>query len=182
MVFDINTLKEFTLMKKFKELSGFLNENEYWDSSEPLRARTSDYGIYRIEDQHQLGRINSFIEGFMKREFIDPKHAMSQLRHKLNLAGLDFELSSNKVGHDRNPHIDEGTEDYKILRFGGEFGTKPDHDLSTGFYKSDGISPSNGGVGMVLRTTYSVNESGMFKIDAMIVPDVDKEDEEDDDI
>jgi|TARA_R110000824_G_scaffold223491_4_gene411255 hypothetical protein len=168
-------------MKKFKELSGFLNENEYWDSSEPLRARTSDYGIYRIEDQHQLGRINSFIEGFMKREFIDPKHAMSQLRHKLNLAGLDFELSPNKVGHDRNPHIDEGTEDYKILRFGGEFGTKPDHDLSTGFYKSDGISPSNGGVGMVLRTTYSVNESGMFKIDAMIVPDVDKEEDEKDD-
>ena len=48
-------------------------------------------------------------------------------------------------------------------------------------YKSDGVSPYNDGVGMVLRTTYSVNESGMFKIDAMIVPDVD-EDEDNDDI
>tara|TARA_R100000005_G_C4905517_1_gene145624 strand:- start:178 stop:678 length:501 start_codon:yes stop_codon:yes gene_type:complete len=165
-------------MKKFKELSSFLTENEYWDSTEPLRNRTSDYGVYRIEDKHQLGRINSFIEEFMSREFIDPKHAMSQLRHKLNLAGLDFEMDANKIGYNRTPDIDEGTRDYKIERFGGEFGTKPDHDLSTGFYKSDGVSPFNDGVGMVLRTTYTVNESGMFKISAMIVPDIDEDNED----
>ena len=159
-------------MKKFKELSSYLKENEYTDSSEPIRVARSDYGIYRVEDKETLGRINALIHEYTKREFIDPKNAMSQLRVKLNLIGLDFEMAA----YDR---VDEGSQDYKINRFGGEFGTTPEHDLSKGFYKSDGISPFNDGVGMVLRTTYAVSESGMYSIDAMIVPDID-EDEEDD--
>ena len=161
-------------MKKFKELSSYLKENEYTDSSEPIRVARSDYGVFRVEDKETLGRINALIYEYTKREFIDPKNAMSQLRHKLNLIGLDFEMAA----YDR---VDEGSQDYKINRFGGEFGTTPEHDLSKGFYKSDGISPFNDGVGMVLRTTYTVSESGMYSIDAMIVPDID-EDEDDDDI
>lgn len=159
-------------MKKYKELANFLKESEYTATgTDPVNTAYSDSGVYRIEDKAQLGKINAFIHAFTQREFVDPRQAMSQLRHKLNFAGLDFELP--KV-----TDIDEGTENYKLTRSGGEFGTKPDHDLSKGFYKSDGISPFNDGVGMVLRTTYNVSESGLYKIDAMIVPDTD-EDEED---
>ena len=160
-------------MKKFKELTSYLKESEYTDSSEPIRVAQSDYGVFRIEDKHSLGRVNTLIHEFVKREFVDPKAGMCQLRHKLNLIGLDFEMAA----YDR---IDEGSQDYKINRFGGEFGTTPEHDLSTGFYKSDGITPFNDGIGMVLRTTYTVSESGMYSIDAMIVPDDTDEDKDDD--
>tara|TARA_R100000005_G_C4915603_1_gene151275 strand:- start:235 stop:720 length:486 start_codon:yes stop_codon:yes gene_type:complete len=160
-------------MKKFKELASFLKENEYTDSSEPIRVARSDYGVFRVEDKHSLGRVNALIHEFTKREFVDPKQGMAQLRHKLNLIGLDFEMAA----YDR---IDEGSQDYKVNRFGGEFGVTPDHDLSAGFYKSDGISPFNDGVGMVLRTTFTVSESGLYNIEAMIVPDVDEEGDDDD--
>jgi len=152
-------------MRKFKELRDFLKESEYTPTTDTWQSAYSDYGVYRIENEEQLNKINAFIHTFTERSFIEPRHAMSQLRQKLNLAGLDFEMPSNNS-------IKEGTTSYKINRFGGEFGTTPTHNLmKNGFYKGDGISHNNNGVGMSLQCTYDVNESGLYKIKAMIVPD-----------
>ena len=96
---------------------------------------------------------------------------MGQLKTKLNLAGLDFDFNSKDA-------IDEGTKEYALSRFGGEFGTTPEHDLRKGFYESDGISPYNNGVGFVLKCTYNINENGLYSIKAMVVPDA-KDDSDD---
>ena len=159
-------------MRKFKELRDFLKESEYTPTTDTWKSAYSDYGVYRIEDKEQLNKINAFIHNFTEKAFIEPRHAMSQLRHRLNLAGLDFEMPHSNA-------IEEGTKSYKINRFGGEFGTTPTHNLMTdSFYKSDGISHQNNGVGMTLRCSYTVNESGLYNIKAMIVPDTEGSDEE----
>ena len=54
--------------------------------------------------------------------------------------------------------------------FGGSFGTTPEHDLMTqGFYEDDGIE-SKLGTKLVLRTSFSKNDVGMWKVDATIIP------------
>ena len=79
-------------MKKFKELASFLKENEYTDSSEPIRVARSDYGVFRVEDKHSLGRVNALIHEFTKREFVDPKQGMAQLRQTTRSTDLVVSL------------------------------------------------------------------------------------------
>tara|TARA_R110002124_G_scaffold239802_3_gene404941 strand:+ start:353 stop:820 length:468 start_codon:yes stop_codon:yes gene_type:complete len=128
------------------------------------RSAHSDYGIHRIENPEQHGRLNSFINSFTNKEFIEPKAAMAQLRHKFNLAGLDFKWDNTST-------FDEGNATLLPLsRYGGTFGTTPEHDLSTGFQVTDGIAEFNNGVSLSLSVNTHPGKNGLMKLDAEIVP------------
>ena len=56
------------------------------------------------------------------------------LRSKLNFVGFDFIPNVSEV-------YGGGTVNFPVTRHGGSFGTKPDHDLSKGFYRDGGSLP-----------------------------------------
>lgn len=157
-------------MKKFKELKKQLMESEVmdggalgqWPTNAPNSAH-SDFGVHRIEAEEQVQRIQAFINTFMKREFLDPRAALSLLRVKLNLTGLDFDFNNNTQVSSEKPIF------FKLKRFGGTFGTTPDHDLSKGFKETDGIEDILGGDHLGLQITIKEGDSGLYNMSGLIV-------------
>ena len=158
-------------MKRYKELLQQLSESEYTPGSFEHgrvagaggRSAYSDLGSYRVELDEIVGRINAFVKQFTAREFLEPTNLRGQLKSKLNLVGLDFDC-------DTKERIGEGSYTYQLKRFGGSFGTTPEHDLmKDGFLESDMIEEFVG-TKMVLSFNVKRNENSMFDIDAKIVP------------
>lgn len=158
-------------MKKYKELTAFLAEmgpeNTEVGGGDAQSAH-SHYGVHRIENPEQLGRINAFLNAMTQREFLDPKAAIVQMRWKMNQAGLDFDFTGKEP-------MTEGSKDFHITRYGGTFGKSPTtpHDE---FERTDGISEFNNGKGLALRVTVEQAKTGMYNIDASIIPSEGKSD------
>lgn len=157
-------------MKKYKQLKQQLNESEYMDggvlggfpTKNSTRSAHSDEGIYRVENEEQLKRLQAFLNAFSSREYLDPRAALSLLRVKLNLASLDFDFN-NKTD------IKSGqTTTFKIKRFGGTFGATPQTDLTKEpFEVTDGLeTPIN------MIAAIEEAPSGLYKLNLKFVPGV----------
>lgn len=163
-------------MKKYKELRKQLNESELQDggalggypSDRGARSAFSDYGIHRLENEEQVKRLKAFINAFTSREYLEPRAALSLLRVKLNLAGLDFEFNSKTDLKSNETMV------FKLTRFGGTFGTSPTHDLSKGFEVTDGFA--GGGMGLAVKIIDS--ETGLYILDINLVSHNNSEGEE----
>jgi len=151
-------------MKTYKELQEKIDtiaESAYV-SGGAARGAHSEFGVHRIENDEQVGRINAFLNAFTDKEFLSPKTAIAQIRHKLNMSGLDFEWNNASV-------VTNETMNLPLTRWGGSFGTTPTHDLKTGFYKGDNIKEFNDGVGLSLRVNADQEDGGLYIIDARII-------------
>jgi len=127
------------------------------------RSAHSDFGVHRIEADSQVGRMNAFLNAFCQREFLDPKSAVAQIRHKFNQAGLDFEWNNTST-------FTKESMSLPLSRWGGSFGTIPTHNLmKDGFYKSDNVSEFNEGKGLSLKIESKQDDGGLFQINAKIV-------------
>jgi len=159
-------------MKTYKELQGKLNTITEGQETVGGAARSahSDFGVHRIEHPEEVGRLNAFLNAFTQMEFLDPRSGVAQIRHKMNLAGLDFEWNN------RSDINAESTLNLPLSRWGGSFGTKPDHDLMRdGFYRGDNISDVEGGQGLSLRIEVHQEDLGLYLMDAKIVPTGDRD-------
>ena len=154
--------KDMKTYKKLQEKIETIVENEVVNGG-AARSAHSDFGIHRVEHESQVGRLNAFLNAFTDKEFLSPKTAVAQIRHKFNMAGLDFDWNNSSV-------ITNETMNLPLTRWGGSFGTIPTHDLKTGFYKSDNIKEFNNGVGLSLRLNADQENDGLYSIDAKIVP------------
>ena len=156
-------------MKKFKQLKKQLMESELadggalgqWPTYAPNSAH-SDFGVHRIEAEEQIQRIQAFLNTFMKREFLEPRAALSLLRVKLNLTGLDFDFNNKTQVTSEKPMV------FKLKRFGGTFGTTPDHDLSKGFKETDGVEDILGGDHLGLQISIKEGDSGLYNMSGLI--------------
>ena len=142
-------------MKNFKELKDILEDYNSWGSTH--RTAMSDVGAHYIENPEQLARINAFIESYMGRDYIDVTGAFNHLRARLNVVGIDFDTTPSEVS--------EGSYEFPIVRHGGSFGTTPEHDLKTGFYRDNGTP----GYNFVLKADVAIAENGAYKVNAKIV-------------
>ena len=156
-------------MKTYKELISQLNEGEEqpgnysYGAGSGQRSAHSDMGNYRVELGEIVTRLNAFIREYTGKEFLDPTQLSNQLKTRLNNVGLDFDC-------DLKSRVEEGNYTYPLNRFGGSFGTTPEHDLlKDGFLTTDMISEF-AGTSMVLRYNVSKNDDSMFVIDAKLVP------------
>ena len=163
-------------MKSYKQLKRQLNESEYvdggalgqWPTPDSTRSAADDVGIHRVELDGQVQKLQAFLHAFTGREYLDPRAALSLMRVKLNLAGLDFDFN-------KKTEVSVGKPQYfKLNRFGGTFGTTPDHDLSKGFKVTDGVEDILGGDHLALAVTINEAESGLYKMNAQIVRYSDK--------
>jgi len=154
-------------MKKYKELKTQLNENELADGgalggyphNKNSRSAFSDYGVHRTENPEQLQRLQAFLNAFTSREYLEPRSALSLLRVKLNLAGLDFDF------HGKTDVKFGQTMSFPLKKFGGTFGTSPTHDLSNGFEVTDGFD----GNSLTLVITIRESDSGLYMLDAKLI-------------
>jgi len=121
-------------MKTYKELKSKLDGiMEYNTLSQTAAWQTVNAtGSHHIEQDKAINELNMFIARNLDRLFTDPVTAVNMLRSKLNFVGIDFQ-----------PNLEEmysgGPVSFPVTRHGGSFGTTPDHDLKTGFYRGDGI-------------------------------------------
>lgn len=159
-------------MKSYKQLKKQLNESEYvdggalgqWPAPDSTRSAADDIGIHRIELDSQVQKLQAFLHAFTGREYLDPRAALSLMRVKLNLAGLDFDFNKKTEILVGKPLL------FKINRFGGTFGTTPDHDLlKNGFKVTDGVEDILGGQHLALSVVISEAQSGLYKMEANIV-------------
>jgi len=150
--------------KKLKEKLETISESQYIVGG-ASRTAHSHFGVHRIEHTEQIGRLNAFLNAFTQMEFLDPRSAVAQLRHKFNLSGLDFDWNNASTINT------EESMNLPLSRWGGSFGTIPTHNLLTqGFYKSDNISEFNGGVGLSLRIDVYQEDDGLYQMDTKIIP------------
>jgi hypothetical protein len=158
-------------MKKFKQIIALVESGEAEDGggfgepnqpSRTTRSAASDFGTHRIENDTQLNRIKAFLSSFTNREYIDPRGALALLRAKLNILGLDIPFSPKTK-------LMPGPNLFPMNRFGGTFGTTPEHDLlKDGFLETDGISEFNGGKGMNMIIDVQITPNHMYKFDISI--------------
>lgn len=155
-------------MKSYKQLKKQLNEDAYMDggaiggfpTQNSTRSAFSDYGVHRLDSSEQLQRLQAFLNAFTGREYLEPRAAMSLLRVKLNLAGIDFDFS-NKTNLDVN-----GVNSFTLKRFGGTFGKTPTTPYNE-FETTDGFKEFLGH-GLNLLISVSVSPSGLYKLDGKI--------------
>jgi len=158
-------------MKKFKDIVALI-ESESFDGGgfgEPFqptkttRTAASDFGVHRVENDTQQNRINAFLSTFAGREYIEPRGALSLLRAKMNIMGLDFDFTPKTK-------LMPGPNVFMLKRFGGTFGTTPEHDLTkNGFLVTDGIKEFNNGKGMDLVINVTITPNSLYKFDFSIV-------------
>lgn len=159
-------------MKKFKDIINLI-ESESFDGGgfgEPFqptkttRTAASDFGVHRIENDTQLNRIKAFLSTFAGREYIDPRGALALLRAKMNIMGLDFNFNAKTK-------LVPGANQFPLTRFGGTFGTTPEHDLlKNGFLVTDGIKEFNNGNGITLIIDVIMTPNNLYKFEFSLVP------------
>jgi len=150
-------------MRTFKELKTVLEDYNTWGSLGSGNSALDDAeGTMYIERPEQLARINAYVTKFMDRDFIDVRSAFNHLRARLNISGIDFDLAPNGQSA-----IGEGHYEFTVTRQGGSFGTTPEHNLMTqGFYRDNGVP----GMNFSLQADIVIAESGMYRVQAKIVP------------
>lgn len=148
-------------MKRFKELTEQLAEDYgaiYTYGSDLDSLGSGSYGVHNIGHPESLEKINQYVENFTKKLYFDPKQAIVELRAKMNLLGLDFDVTQQSAN--------EGV--YPLNSFGGSFGKTPDTPHNE-WHKSDNITEKLGH-GLQLNVDFIRVGDGMYQVDAEIVP------------
>ena len=145
-------------MRSFKELRESVyspNGANVPDATDGLDA----VGIYRIEKPEVLARINAVVQACFSMPTSDVRQKMIELRHKLNIAGYDLDLSQFRPV--------EGQYKIPLNRFGGRYG----FDMEKGKVTADdGIEPF-AGYKMSLNVTITLDNFSFYRVEGSIQPD-----------
>jgi len=158
-------MKTFKQIKQILENYGALGTNAVGGDS--MSAISQDVGTHNVERESEVYRLNVFLNNYFKEGCLDPVQKMSQLRAKLNIVGLDFRFDPTTL-------TTEGAFEFPVTKHGGSFGATPDHDLSKGFYRDDGIR----GLSMSLRGQVEKQDTGYdinVRLESVPAKDVDFE-------
>jgi len=126
--------------------------------------------IYSIQDEETRRAINALLASEMnEKAYINPKQALVHIRTKLNIVGLNFDLSPSAIETtmpEDGVSVEAGTvEEYDLTGFGGMQGMNMDGQ----FVKDDGIA-YRAGTPMVLRVEYKEGPNRLHHLNAEIVP------------
>ena len=149
-------------MKSFKQ---HIKEAHYEGDAQGVGTSTqnsvedSRIGAHNIENTEVLKKVNAFVGSIADKEYINPDHAISQLREKLARIGLSF---GNVVLEG-----DKGSVTVDLKQFGGRFGkdldTKPEDVIN-----DDGISHRKEG-GLKLEFNFEKLNNNTSKVYAKLI-------------
>ena len=91
-------------MKKFKELRQEINvlSEEHsegggfgYDPVLQSKGRSAKDNVQptNYDDPYDMQKVNAFISAFTSKSYVDPRSALYLLRAKLNLTGIDFDMT-----------------------------------------------------------------------------------------
>ena len=116
----------------------------------------SALGAHNIQDADVLKTVNAFVGSIAEREYINPQHAVDELREKLGRVGLT--VSPVDLAGDK------GNVTVEVKQFGGRFGK----DVDGSDINDDGISHRKEG-GLKLEVQYETLKNGTSKVYAKLV-------------
>ena len=116
-------------------------------------------GAHNIENPEVLEKVNAFVGSIADMEYINPEHAISELREKLSRVGLSFGNVSLEG--------DNGTVTVEVKQFGGRYGkdidSKPEDVIN-----DDGISHRKEG-GLKIEFKYEKLSNNTSKVYAKLI-------------
>ena len=128
-------------------------------TSDQNSVEDSRMGAHNIENPEVLKQVNAFVGAIADREYINPYHAINELKEKLSRLGLSF---GNVVLEG-----DKGSVTVDLKQFGGRFGkdvdTKPEDVIN-----DDGISHRKQG-GLKLEFNFEKISNNTSKVYAKLI-------------
>ena len=119
----------------------------------------SRIGAHNIENPEVLKQVNAFVGAIADREYINPSHAINELKEKLARIGLSF---GNVILEG-----DKGSVTVDLKQFGGRFGkdvdTKPEDVIN-----DDGVSHRKQG-GLKLEFNFEKLSNNTSKVYAKLI-------------
>ena len=160
------TLNETKKEEKMKSFKQHIKEAHYEGDAQGVgttdnnnSVEDSRLGAHNIENANVLKQVNAFVGSIADREYINPDHAISELREKLSRLGLSFD---NVVLEG-----DKGTVTVDLKQFGGRYGkdtdSKPDEVINY-----DGISHRKEG-GLKLEFNFEKLNNNSSKVYAKLI-------------
>ena len=142
-------------MKSFKQFD--LNEDgQYTDRFTHQSAEDDNLGLFNVQDEASMQKLNGFVGALADKEYIQPLAAVEQLAMRLGTVGLNFAL----------PQInsDKGTTVVEVSQFGGRFGK----DTDGSDVNDDGVSHKKEG-GLKLEFNWEKQSNNTYKVFANLV-------------
>ena len=128
-------------------------------TSDQNSVEDSRMGAHNIENPEVLKQVNAFVGAIADREYINPSHAINELKEKLARIGLSF---GNVILEG-----DKGSVTVDLKQFGGRFGkdvdTKPEDVIN-----DDGISHRKTG-GLKLEFNFEKISNNTSKVYAKLI-------------
>jgi|DEB0MinimDraft_10_1074344.scaffolds.fasta_scaffold45025_2 hypothetical protein len=78
---------------------------------EPHVDDTEHGNLLNLEDESTFNQLNAFVGSVAHRDYIDPRAAVGNLKNKLSMIGIEFDLDENAI-------YQGGTFDVPLSRFG----------------------------------------------------------------
>ena len=138
-------------MKSFKQ-----HNEAYTDQFTHQSAEDDNLGLFNVQDEASMQRLNGFVGALADKEYLQPGAAVEQLAMRLGTVGLNFAL----------PQIDgdKGNTTVEVNQFGGRFGKDTDgSDIN-----DDGVSHKKEG-GLKLEFNWEKQTNNTYKVFANLV-------------
>ena len=147
-------------MKSFKQ-----HNEAYTDQFTHQSAEDDNLGLFNVQDEASMQRLNGFVGALADKEYLQPGAAVEQLAMRLGTVGLNFTL----------PKIegDKGNTVVEVSQYGGRYGKTPENSngpmsAGTEIEDGDGISHKKEG-GLKLEFNWEKQANNTYKVFANLV-------------
>ena len=147
-------------MKSFKQ-----HNEAYTDQFTHQSAEDDNLGLFNVQDEASMQRLNGFVGALADKEYLQPGAAVEQLAMRLGTVGLNFTL----------PKIDgdKGNTTVEVSQYGGRYGKTPENSngpmsAGTEIEDGDGISHKKEG-GLKLEFNWEKQTNNTYKVFANLV-------------
>ena len=142
-------------MKSFKQ-----HNEAYTDRFTHQSAEDDNLGLFNVQDEASLQKLNGFVGALADKEYLQPGAAVEQLAMRLGTVGLNFTL----------PKIDgdKGNTTVEVSQYGGRYGKTPENSngpmsAGTEIEDGDGISHKKEG-GLKLEFNWEKQANNTYKV------------------
>lgn len=119
-----------------------------------------DHGnLLNLDDEGTLNQLNAFVGSVAHRDYMDPRVAVENLRNKLQIIGLNFDIEESMI-------YNSGTVDIPLYRFGTVTGWSK--NLDGGYVSGLKTMDENGSYSYMIEMSFEKLLNGLTSIRAQV--------------
>lgn len=115
--------------------------------------------LLNLDDEGTLNQLNAFVGSVAHRDYMDPKVAVQNLRNKLQIIGLNFDIEESMI-------YNGGTVDIPLYRFGTVTGWSK--NLDGGYVSSLKTVDENSSYSYMIEMSFEKLLNGLTSIRAQV--------------